>query len=192
MDALSIANEDPTVTMFARSISAAFLALLVAGPAFADGEEVAYKALMATARAHKVVAAFDEASFAAATASYPASETGGLYRVRPGRYMMWKIVHLFTSAQSAEAIVLKHFEERCIARKKGYIFRVECTLRATLAVRAGGKSLSIIVADARDPGGYYPPKEGRDPAVIHSLIVPSVDAAVRQIKARLKAAGIIN
>ncbi len=180
------------MTLFARSAFAAFLVLLLAGPAYADGEEVAYKALMATARAHKIVAAFDEASFAAAVASYPASETGGLYRVRPGRYMMWKIVHLFSSAQTAEAIVLKYFEERCIARKKGYIFRVECTLRATLEVRAGGQSLSIAVADARDVGGYYPPKEGRDPAVIHSLIVPSVDAAVRQIKARLTAAGIIN
>ena len=180
------------MTLFARSAFAAFLVLLLAGPAYADGEEVAYKALMATARAHKIVAAFDEASFAAATASYPASEAGGLYRVRPGRYMMWKIVHLFSSTQRAEAIVLKHFEERCIARKKGYIFRVECTLRATLEVRAGGQSLSISLADARDVGGYYPPKAGRDPAVIHSLIVPSVDAAVQQIKARLTAAGIIN
>lgn len=180
------------MTLFARGVFACLLALLVAGPAYADGEEVAYKALMATARAHKIVAAFDEASFAAALASYPASETGGLYRVRPGRYMMWKIVHLFTSTQSVEAIVLKHFEERCIARKKGYILRVECTLRASLVVRAGGRSLNITLADARDVGGYYPPKPGRDPAVIHSLIVPSVDAAVRQIKARLTAAGIIN
>lgn len=179
------------MTMIARSVSAAFLALVLAGPAFADGEEVAYKALMATARAHKVVAAFDEASFASAVASYPASETGGLYRVRPGRYMMWKIVHLFPSNRSVEAIVLKNFEERCIARKKGYVSRVECTLRATLVVRAGGQSLSITVADARDVGGYYPPKPGRSPAVIHSLVVPSVDAAVQQIKARLTAVGII-
>ncbi len=180
------------MTAIARGAIAALLALFLAGPAFAGEDEVAYKALQETARAHKIVAAFDEASFAAAVAFYPASETGGIYRVRPGRYMMWKIVHLFTSDRKAEAIVLKRFEERCTARKKGYISsRVECTLRATVLFRAGGKSLVITVADARDAGGYYPPKPGRSPAVIHALITPSVDAAVQQIKARLTAAGIL-
>ena len=168
MDALAIAGKDFDMTMLARSAAASLITLLLAGPAFADGEEVAYKALMETARAHKIVAAFDKASFAAAVASYPASETGGVYLVRPGRYMMWKIVHLFPSDRSLEAIVLEHFEERCIARKKGYVFRVECILRATLVVRADGRSLSISLADARDVGGYYPPKPGRSPAVIHS------------------------
>ena len=180
------------MTAFARCISATFLALLFAGPAFAGEDEVAYKALMDTARAHKIVAAFDQASFAAAVAFYPASESGGIYRVRPGRYMMWKIVHLFTSDRMAEAIVLKRFEERCVARKKGYISsRVECTLRATVLFRAGGKTLTIALADARDTGGYYPPKPGRSPTVIHSLVTPPVDAAVQQIKARLTAAGIL-
>ena len=178
----------PAIT---RSILAALLAFLLAGQAFADGEEVDYKALMQTARAHKVVSAFDEGSFARAVASYPASETGGLYRVRPGRYMMWKIVHLFPGNRGAEAIALKNFEERCIALKKGYVSRVKCTLRATLLVWASGQSLTIAVADARDVGGYYPPKSGRSPAVIHSLVTPSVDAAVLQIKARLTAAGIL-
>ncbi|MHA1536586.1 MAG: hypothetical protein ACTSUD_03445 [Alphaproteobacteria bacterium] len=180
------------MTLPARSACAVFLALFVTGPAFADGEEVAYKALMATVRAHKIVPAFDEASFAGAVTIYPASEAGGIYRVRPGRYMMWKIVHLFTSSQTATKIALRHFEERCIARKKGYVFRVECTLRATLLVRAGGRSLSIEITEKGDTGGYYPPKPGRDPAVIHSLVVPPVDAAVRRIRARLIAAGIVS
>jgi hypothetical protein len=165
--------------------------MLVATLAAAQTHEVPYKSLMDTARAHAVVAAFDRASFEAATVIYPRDEAGGTTSVRAGNYMLWKITHLFQSSQRVERIALPAFRESCVLKKSQYGNTVFCNLSTTVAVTHNGQTRRFNFAVTRSVGRFVAPKHGEDWAVIYSGIAATIDDVVKRLNAQLRQMGAL-
>jgi len=178
-----------------RSIFAAvllpILLLLPLTAANAQTHEVPYKSLMDTAKAHAVVAAFDQASFEAAAATYPLDEAGGTTTVRPGRYMMWKIAHLFPSDRRVERIGLSAYQEVCILKTSQYGNTVLCNLSGTVVITHNGQTRRYNFATTRNVGRFVTPKRGEDWAVVYSGIAATVDDVVKGLAAQLKSIGAL-
>jgi len=167
------------------------LLLLGLGAAAAQTTEVPFKALMDTARAHAVVAAFDRDAFEHATASYPRDDAGGTMAVRTGNYMMWKIVHLFPSDRTVERIALPVFALVCAPRKSQYATTVACRLSASFAVTDRGATRRINLVVNRNVGRFVLPKPGEDMGVVQSGVAATVDDAVNGLAVHLKRMGVL-
>lgn len=163
---------------------------LAALPVHADDAEVPYRQLMATSKANAVVGSFDEVSFAIAVAAYPASETGEVMPVRPGRYLMWKLVQLFPSDRRVDRIRLTSFQEGCTPHRGDFSTTVKCKLDIRVVVEQNG-GLHPVDATAEHTARYIRPEPGKDPAVIYSIVTTPIDAAVKQIAREWRRIGII-
>ncbi|MEJ2119800.1 MAG: hypothetical protein P8Z76_03660 [Alphaproteobacteria bacterium] len=176
------------------SLASALLLLVfaaTAAPAFGQSHEVPYKSLRDTARAHAVVAAFDHASFEAATVVYPRDEAGGTTNVRAGNYMLWKITHLFASDRRVERIALSAFHETCILKTSQYGNTVFCNLSATVAVTHAGQTRRFKFVGTRNVGRFVTPKHGEDWAVIYSGIAATIDDMVKRLAVQLRQIGAL-
>lgn len=178
-----------------RSISAAaallFVVIAAVAPTNAQTHEVPFKELMDTAKAHAVVGAFDQASFDAAAATYPRDEAGGTTTVRTGRYLMWKITHLFTSDRRVERIALPAFREICILKTSQLGNTVHCNLSATIAVMHDGATRRFNFAVTRNVGRFVTPKAGEDWAVVYSGLAATLDDVVNRLAAQLRQMGAL-
>jgi hypothetical protein len=163
----------------------------VTGAAGAQTSEVPYQALMATARTHAVVGAFDRASFERAVAAYPGDESGRVMAVRTGNYLLWKIVHLFRSDRTVERIALPAFRQVCLLKKSQYATTVVCRLTASLKVTHRGRTRTVNLVASRNVGRYVAPKPGEDMSVIHSGVAATVDDAVKAVAHHLRQMGAL-
>jgi len=187
-------SETPMNTRIRCVLAKTFLlvALAAAGaPAGAQTSEVPYKALMDTARAHAVVAAFDHSSFGGAAAIYPRDANGATMRVRTGNYMLWKIVHLFASDRRVERIALPVFRQVCTLKKLRYARNVACRLNARIAVTHRGQTNNFNIVVSRNVGRFVAPKPGEDMSVIHSGVAATIDDAVTGVAAQLRRMGAL-
>ena len=164
---------------------------LVSPTARAQSSEVPFKTLMDTARAHAVVAAFDQPTFERATAIYPRDARGARMQVRTGNYMLWKIVHLFRSDRRVEQIALPVFRQHCTLKKSRYANTVACRLNARIAVTHRGRTNIFNIAVTRNVGRFVAPKPGEDMSVIHSGIAATVDDAVKGLAVQLRRMGAL-
>jgi hypothetical protein len=171
-------------------LTAAAALMLAAMPVRADDAEVPYRQLMATAKAHAVIAAFDETSFASAIAAYPASAKGGAIALRPGRYLMWKLIRLFASDRRVDRVRLTRFQEVCTPRPGQFSTSVVCDLLIHVTVEWDGKRYTAD-ATTENIARYIRPEPGKDRAVIYSIVTRPIDGAVRSIARDWRLAGII-
>ncbi len=178
------------MTVMRRAL-ATLLMLFASHAAGAQTTEVPYKALMSTAAAHAVVAAFDRASFERATASYPRDESGAPMAVRTGNYMLWKIVHLFRSERRVERIAMPVFRQVCQLKKSQYATTVACRLNATLVITHRGQTRTVNLVAARNVGRFVAPKPGEDLSVIHSGVAATVDDAIKGVAHHLRQMGAL-
>ena len=163
----------------------------ISTPARAQTSEVPYKPLMDTARAHAVVAAFDQPAFERATAIYPRDALGATMQVRTGNYMLWKIAHLFRSDRRVERISLPVFRQLCTLKKGQYANTVACRLNARIAVTHRGRTNIFNIIVNRNVGRFVAPKPGEDMSVIHSGISATVDDAVNGLAVQLRRMGAL-
>jgi hypothetical protein len=178
----------------ARRATFGFLAMIglgaLAGPAAAAEAELPWQADAANLKHHLVVANIDEDSFAAATARYPQSG-GGAYVVHVGRYLMWKIVGLFTSDQRVELMRLSSFVMSCRATPAMASTDVICDLNAAILLRSGGSTRVIDISSNRNVGRQFDPGNADYTTVIYAEIRDPLDRAVAKVKAELAAAGVL-
>lgn len=177
-------------SLFATLLLPILLAVMVT-PAVAQTHEVPYKALMDTAKAHAVVAAFDRASFEAAEARYPLDEGGAMTSVRTGNYLLWKIAHLFQSDRRVERIALPAFQETCTLEKTSYGNIVGCRLTATVAVTHAGQTRRFNFVVNRNVGRFVRPKAGEDWGVVYSGLAVTLDDVVKDLAAQLRQMGAL-
>jgi hypothetical protein len=178
------------------ALRATFGILLAAGLAIhgasAAGEaEVPWQGVAANLKAHKIVANVDQDSFARATARYPLTQSNGNYPIRTGRYLMWKIVGLFTSDQHVELLRLASFVMSCRTSKAMVDTEVICDLNAAVLVRNGGRTRVIDISSNRNVGRFFDPAKPDYAPVIYAEIRDPLDRAILQVQAELKAAGIL-
>jgi hypothetical protein len=153
--------------------------------------EVPYKTLMDSARAHAVVAAFDHPSFERAEASYPIDGPGLTTPIGTGRYLLWKITHLFPSDRRVERIALPAFRETCTVKKSQFGDTVACHVNATIAVTHGGKTRRFNFVVNRDVGRFVLPKPGEDWSVIYSGLASTLDDVVKGLAVQLRRMGAL-
>jgi hypothetical protein len=181
------------MTVAMRSIFglAVVLWLTQPGASLAADAEVPWQNVAANLKVHKVIASIDQDSFDAAIARYPQSETGGSYPVKAGRYLMWKIVGLFTSNQRVEQIRLESFVMPCRTAKSGFDTQVTCDLNASILVRSGGQTRIVDISIDRTVGRFFDPAKPDYATVIAAEIKDPIDQAVARIQVELKAAGFL-
>ena len=167
------------------------MAWLAVNPAVAaGGPEVPWQGIAANLKTHRVIANFDQASFEGATARYPAKGDGN-FQVLVGRYLMWKLVGLFTSDQRVEQLRLSSFVMSCRPSKDAFATEVICDLNAALLVRNSGTTRVLDISTNRNVGRFFDPQNKDYATVIYSELRDPIDQAVAQIQAQLKAAGIL-
>ena len=160
--------------------------------AAATGEaEVPWQGLAANLKTHGIIANIDQDLFAGATARYPLSESDGNFPVLVGRYLMWKVIGLFTSDQRVELMRLSSFVMSCRPNKGAFATEVICDLNAALLVRNGGSTRVIDISSNRNVGRFYDPTKADYASVVAAELRDPLDQAVQQIQAELKAAGIL-
>ncbi|MGE5148453.1 MAG: hypothetical protein ACM3N5_17000, partial [Candidatus Eiseniibacteriota bacterium] len=141
---------------------------LAAPSALAAGTaEVPWQAIAANLKTHRVITNFDQASFAGATARYPVSQGDGNVAVLVGRYLMWKLVGLFTSDQRVEQIRLSSFVMSCRPSKAAFATEVICDLNAALLVRDQGSTRVIDISTNRNVGRLFDSKNADYATVIY-------------------------
>jgi hypothetical protein len=159
--------------------------------AAASDAEVPWRDVAANLKVHKIVANVDQDSFAGATARDPLTQSDGNYPVRAGRYLMWKIVGLFTSDQHVELLRLESFVMSCRTSKAMVDTEVICDLNAAVLVRNGGRTRVIDISSNRNVGRFFDPAKPDYAPVIYAEIRDPLDRAILQVQAELKAAGIL-
>jgi hypothetical protein len=165
---------------------------LAVQPASAAGDaEVPWQALAANLKTHRIIADIDQQSFAAATAHYPESESGGGYPIQVGRYLMWKVIGLFASDQRVDQIRLSSFVMSCRAAKGPFATEVICDLNAAILVRNGGSARVIDISTNRNVGRFFDPKRADYASVVYAELRDPLDLAVQQIQGELKSAGVL-
>jgi hypothetical protein len=178
----------------ARRATFGFLAMIwlgaLAGTAVAAEAELPWQAEAANLKHHTVVANIDQASFDAATARYPQSGDGA-YTVHVGRYLMWKIVGLFTSDQRVDLMRLSSFVMSCRSVPAVASKEVICDLNAAILLRQGGRTRVIDISSNRNVGRQFDPAKADYTSVIFAELRDPLDRAVAQIKAELSAAGVL-
>lgn len=178
----------------ARRATFGFLAMIwlgaLTGTAGAAEVELPWQTEAANLKHHTVVANIDQASFAAATARYPQGSDGA-YTVHVGRYLMWKIVGLFTSDQRIDLMRLSSFVMSCRSVPAVASAEVVCDLNAAILLRQGGRTRIIDISSNRNVGRQFDPAKADYASVIFAELRDPLDRAVTQIKAELSAAGVL-
>lgn len=178
----------------ARRATFGFLAVvwlgMLAGTAVAAEAELPWQAEAANLKHHTVVSNIDQNSFASATARYPQGSDGA-YPVRVGRYLMWKIVGLFTSDQRVDLMRLSSFVMSCRTTPALASTEVVCDLNAAILVRYGGRTRVIDISSNRNVGRQFDPANTDYASVIYAEIRDPLDHAVARVKAELSAAGVL-
>ena len=179
----------------ARRATFGFLAMAwltaLAGTAAAAEAEVPWQDVAANLKRHTVVANIDQESFAAATARYPLSASDGTYPVRVGRYLMWKIVGLFTSDRRVDLMRLSSFVMSCRTNPAVAATEVICDLNAAILLRYGGSTRVIDISSNRNVGRFFDPAKADYASVVYAELRDPLDRAVEQIKTELSAAGVL-
>ena len=176
-----------------RATAGFFLAAwLSVHAAVAGGEaEVPWQSVAANLKTHQIVANIDRELFAGATARYPRSESDGNFQILVGRYLMWKLVGLFTSDQRVELMRLSSFVMSCRTQKGAFATEVICDLNAAILVRNGGSTRVIDISSNRNVGRFFDPAKADYASVVYAELRDPLDQAVQQIQAELKGAGIL-
>lgn len=163
----------------------------LAGTAAAAEPELPWKDQAALLKNYTVVANVDQDSFAAATARYPRNSSGGAYPVRVGRYLMWKIVGLFTREQRVDLMRLSSFVMSCRPSAAMASTEVICDLNAAILIRYRGHTRVVDISSNSNVGRLLDPENGDYASVIFAELRDPLDRAVGQVRVELSSAGVL-